>query len=1161
VSGAAVTPADAAARERISRDLDATLIVEAAAGTGKTTQLIRRMVSVLCSGRTTLERIVAVTFTEKAAGEMKLRLRAELDAALRAASPAQRVHLERALSELELAHINTIHGFCADLLRERPIEAGVDPSFEVLDDTAGDRLLEQAFDDWFEGVLGDPPEGVRRALRRASWKAERIGPREQLLSACRELCEHRDFRAPYAMPDYDRAGCIDAVVAGLFALGEHAARVGSSRDKLAQALRFFAKWSDDVRARERSRGRDHDGLEADLRAIQNRYEWSWKGGSGRLAEGIERDAVLQLRAQVHAALRAFLTVAEADLAARLQRELSEVVAAREARKRKLGVLDFVDLLLCTRDLLAHDAAVRAELQQRFTHVFVDEFQDTDPLQAEILLLLAGDDRAAGGVPGEPTPAPGKLFAVGDPKQSIYRFRRADVSLYERIKQRLVAQGAELLHLTTSFRSVPEIQAAVNVSFARLMTGAPDGSQAAYVALSPHRASAAAQPAIVALPVPEPYGGRGELTKKAVDESYPHAVASFVDWLLRESGWSVEDGGERVPVRARHVCLLFRRFQAFGEDKTRSLVRALEARRVPHVLVGGRSLHGREEAVALRSALCAIEWPDDELSVYATLRGPLFAISDDELLRFVHELAPAAIAREGAKVAGARARLHPLRTFSDEQRAAHPAVTEALAVLRGLHRGRNRRPIADTLARLLEHTRAHAGVAIWPTGEQALANMLAIIDTARAFETRAAVSFRGFVDWLEQKAERGDGSEATIVEEGTEGVRLMTIHKAKGLEFPVVVLCDPTAPIAPAVASRYTDVERGLWAQRLCGCRPQELIDREAEVLRHDEAENVRLAYVAATRARDLLVVPTFGDGRGSKPGVGWVDVLAPAIYPDDAAQRSARPAPGCPVFGGDSVLQRSMYAATVPGGGVAPGLHAGFGGGNDVVWWDPAVLALDAQAIGGVRQQHLLAQTERSPQWIDAYAAFRAQREQVLARASVATLVVRPVTQLAAVRAELPGQRSVTIERAAGERTGRPRGARFGALVHAILAHVPLDADPALITAVAALHARILAATEHERAAAITAVAAALESPLMQRATRALECRREVPVMHRLTDGTIARGIADLVFREAPGWVIVDFKTDAELSDGGPYAEQVLLYMEAVHAATGEPVSGALLSV
>jgi ATP-dependent exoDNAse (exonuclease V) beta subunit len=518
-------------------------------------------------------------------------------------------------------------------------------------------------------------------------------------------------------------------------------------------------------------------------------------------------------------------------------------------------------------------------------------------------------------------------------------------------------------------------------------------------------------------------------------------------------------------------------------------------------------------------------------------------------------------RDGKSATAARARLHPLRALAPEQRAAHPAVAEALAILRALHRGRNHRPIADTLGRLLEHTRAHAGVAIWPTGEQALANMLAMIDAARAFETRGALSFRGFVDWLEQKAERGDGSEATIVEEGTEGVRLMTIHKAKGLEFPVVVLCDPTAPLAPTAASRYTDVERGLWAQRLCGCRPQDLIDREADVLRHDEAENVRLAYVAATRARDLLVVPVFGDARGGKPNVGWVDVLAPAIYPLDAAQRSARAAPGCPSFGADSVLHRSTYAAAAPDRGIAPGLHTGFGGATEVVWWDPAVLALDAQAIGGVRQQHLLVQTERSRQWIDAYAEFRAQRDQVLARASTATLVMRKVTQLAAQRAEAPGQRIVAIERTPGERDGRPRGARFGALVHAILAHVSLDADGVLIAAIAALHARILGASEHERTAAVAAVSAALVHPLMLRAAQALECRREVPVMHRLGDGALARGIADLVFREPSGWVIVDFKTDAELQAGGAYAEQVLLYMEAVHAATGAPVSGALLSV
>src|SRR5262249_24878392 len=200
----------------------------------------------------------------------------------------------------------------------------------------------------------------------------------------------------------------------------------------------------------------------------------------------------------------------------------------------------------------------------------------------------------------------------------------------------------------------------------------------------------------------------------IRESFPDAVAAYVDWLVRSSGWKVEEPGRRgemVPIEARHVCLLFRRFQNYGDDVTRPYVRALEARRLPHVLVGGRSFHEREEIVAVRNALVAIEWPDDELRVFATLRGPFFALGDDALLAFPHQVG----------------RWHPLRRLYDEQRArlgeAEPEVADALAILGSLHGGRNRRPIAQTITRLLFAVRAHAGIAIWPTGEQALANCL------------------------------------------------------------------------------------------------------------------------------------------------------------------------------------------------------------------------------------------------------------------------------------------------------------------------------------------------------------------------------------------------------------------------------------------------------
>ncbi len=207
----------------IAEELDQNLFVEAAAGTGKTTALVGRLVSVIRHGWGSLDRIVAVTFTEKAAGEMKLRLREGIESCRQDPGiPAeQRQRLEAALEQLELARIQTIHGFCADLLRERPLEAGVDPLFEVAAETEADRLLDRAFDDWFERALGDPPEGVRRLLRQgpASRRPPRLsggaarGPRQRLRDAARKLTQHRDFDAAWKRDgSFDREASLDACV-------------------------------------------------------------------------------------------------------------------------------------------------------------------------------------------------------------------------------------------------------------------------------------------------------------------------------------------------------------------------------------------------------------------------------------------------------------------------------------------------------------------------------------------------------------------------------------------------------------------------------------------------------------------------------------------------------------------------------------------------------------------------------------------------------------------------------------------------------------------------------------------------------------------------------------------------------------------------------------
>ncbi|WP_438007318.1 UvrD-helicase domain-containing protein [Sorangium sp. So ce321] len=1234
---------DEPARRRIREDLRTTLVVEAAAGTGKTTALVSRVVAVLRrapeEGGGTLDRIVAVTFTEKAAGEMKLRLRAEIERARGDArsGPAERARLDEALAHLEAARIGTIHSFCADLLREWPVEARVDPLFQVAAADQAESLFDQAFDAWFQRTLNDPPEGVRRILRRRPRDGAQ-GPRDLLRGAAFKLAEHRDFTRPWRRDPFDRERAIDELLDRLAALADLGAEADREGDYLAQSLRTLDRYLAELRRREEvTGGRDHDGLEAELGEVARWKEWRWKGAGKAFGGDLSRAEVLAQRDRAKAELDAVLTAASADLAACLSRELRPPIEAYDALKARAGKLDFLDLLLCARNLLRSSRSVREELNLRFSHLFVDEFQDTDPLQAEILLLLAADDPAETDWT-RARPVPGKLFVVGDPKQSIYRFRRAEVALYEATKARLVACGASVLYLSTSFRSAPSIQEAVNAAFAPLMQGgAAEGervaSQARYVALERFREDPVEQPTVIALPVPRPYGDYGKISDFRVRQSIPDAVGAFVHHLIHagrgaapgERRWTVterERPGQRVPLEARHICLLFKRFQTFGEDATRAYVRALEARRIPHVLVGGRSFHDREEVMAVRSALLAIEWPDDELSVYATLRGPLFALTDDVLLLYrdrFQRLHPLFQPDEGALDVAVEGGARPLRE-----------VAEALAVLGRLHRERNRRPIADTLGGLLDETRAHAGIAIWPTGEQALANVLRVMDLGRRFEAGGATSFRAFVERLEVDAERGEVAEAPVVEEGTEGVRIMTVHRAKGLEFPVVILADPASPAVHQNPSRHVDPALGLWAEPIAGCVPAELVERRDEVLRRDREEAVRLAYVAATRARELLVVPAVGDARpGDGSSDGWLDVLHPVLYPPPRERRNARPAPGCPPFGTDTVLERPARCEADERDAVAPGEHAPMAGSHRVVWWDPSTLDLDREPEAGLRQQRIL-QADASGAGVTGagmavgagvtgagvtgaggagelgqrgHEVWQEARQRAIRDGSVAAVRVKTATEIsheaaAAAAAEAaaaeaarasgvtgaPAQRGggaaergkradalpvISFEQTVVAREGRPYGKRFGTLVHAVLAEVDLRAGEDAVRVVATAQARLLGAPAEEVDAAVAAALAALEHPLLRRAAESAArgaCERETPLLLRLEDGTIAEGVVDLSFRESVGdvgiWTVVDFKTGSDAGTAHAAQEaQVRLYVQAIAEATGERARGVVLRV
>ena len=1194
---------DDLARQRILTSLDESLLVEAAAGTGKTTVLVERLVAMLGTGRARVEGFVAVTFTRKAAGELKLRLRQSLDEAREhSQDPVEAENLGRAIAHLEEAQIGTIHSFCAEVLREYPVEAKIDPEFQELDESSGPTLYDLAFDRFMEERLESMPKGLRRALSRLALD-NRYTPNGQLLSALerlrdagRGLIDWRDYDAPWKRDAFEteREWAITELVERVERLAENLA-LGAARDPLVRALEPVALLAQWIGRSEALKLRDFDQLEARLISLRSQLRYAKeKRGRGKFAEAVPRRMILEARDRLLVQIDSFAEAANADLAASLHEELSSVIDAYEALKQERGCLDFQDLLIRCRDLVRDDAVVRKELKARFTHIFVDEFQDTDPVQTELLLLLSSAEDTTDF--WQVRPESGKLFLVGDPKQSIYRFRRADIALYERVKTQLESAGVGVVYLQRSYRALPGIQKLINRAFEPVMDGDTERGNPAYIPLLPARSEISHQPSAVVLPVPRPFSPWGRLTKKAIDESQPVATAGFVKALL-ESDFRVEEPGRGiVPIEPRHVCLLFRRFMNFGNDVTRPYTRALEALGVSHLLVGSRTYHRREEVETLRTALQAIEWPDDELAVFATLRGSLFAFSDEVLLQFRLTYG----------------RLHPFRAkhLQEEgldQETELSELVQALGFLGELHRQRNWRAIVQTVQALLSETRAWAGFALRPAGQQVLANVERVCELARRYELGGGRSFRGFVERLALEAKKPATSDSGFFEEGAQGVRLMTVHAAKGLEFPVVILADMTANLAPRDASRTVDEARGLCAQRLLQLKPLELLEREKVELRHERAEGERVAYVASTRARDLLVVPAIG----AKQRDGWLASLGRAVYPfplerdpDPALARDLGdilpefgpyslekwPArvdqesrdwvrPGCFQFPRDGALKGGDQVANAP--------QSDHDESYTVVWWDPNQLPAVPEANFGLKQTEILidkeavAQSGESPELerggenLRRYQAWRASHDQAIARGSKPRFESVSVTELAEQGELAPASKMNAVEILRIEGTEQPRvgGARFGSLVHAVLRDVPLDADRAVLQAASKMHGRLLDASKEEVAACPPLLERTLEHPLLQAAARLppSRVRREAQVFFRDRDQRLIEGVIDLALHLQeddggdPQWCIVDFKTndpDELLADEErleSYRCQLGWYAHALEGVVGSPVRSILM--
>jgi ATP-dependent exoDNAse (exonuclease V) beta subunit len=832
------TPVDAAVREEIRARLDVALCVEAGAGTGKTTALVSRVVEVIRTGRATVDSLAVITFTEKAAAELASRVREGLEAAMRGAPAEEAARLAAAIDGLARARIETIHAFCRHLLAERPVEARLDPAFQLLNDFEERLAFDAAYAAWARQQFdGDDPV-LRRAFNRGLEVADLRFVVEQV---------HR-FRAliPFERPEAEPA----AVGAFLDTLAEAVARLEalapacvSATDRGLAQIEAVRRLLGDCRRV----ASDADRLERILlRTPKIKAEGNqknWKPATACQEQKAICTEIGQRLEKLQRALRCEALVSLIPLA-------EEFVLRYAEERRQRGIAEFDDLLIWTRDLLRDTPEVRRYFRERFAVIVVDEFQDTDALQVEIILLLTSPDEE--GPIWSWRPAPGALFVVGDPKQSIYRFRRADVATYLRVRDEVLAEGRR--SIVQNFRSVPGVIDWVNRVFAPALSG--DG-QVGYTDLHAAR-DGGARPAVTLVP----FNGAGQAEQSRAAEAA--AIAATIQTVLSE-GWPVYDnevGGWR-PARAGDVVVLLPTRRALP-----ALERALGATGVPFRHEGGRAFFDRQEVHDLVAMLRAIDDPTDGIWLVAALRSVAFGCSDDAIARAV----------------AAGWRLDYRLPLPDDV----PEVADACRLLHSLHRARPSLSLVPLVRAVLRETRLVEIAQTAPGGEQAAANLLKVLDQARAFAESGSSGLRPFLHWIEQqRSARADEADAPVADHGDEVVRLLTIHAAKGLEFPIVVLSGLAENLGSTQPPAFVEVDQATGARRLHLRRGNDTDghletpgygDARKRERRHEEAERRRLLYVAATRARDRLVLPIAmaGDAPASLAGE-----LTSSIWPPE----------------------------------------------------------------------------------------------------------------------------------------------------------------------------------------------------------------------------------------------------------------------------------------
>ncbi len=1030
--------ADDLARAAIRENLDATLFVEAGAGTGKTSELVLRVLALAAQGRVSLGEVAAITFTEAAAADLRERIHDEL---VEVSAIPGGGWARTALHELDNASMTTIHGFAQRILLEHLLAAGLPLRIRVLDEIQSDADFERRFETLLDALL----DGVENETLVTASLAVGVTLGHLRLLALEIDRSWDRYRHPAAPP--------------VLLAGRLGPAVDAATKLLVDSMRAVCGWRAACRNDADSLvgligriGADLDRFDG-LADWADRLEWlcsigPWKSGNkGRKADwtGPEVDAVRNevaivdsLRSTQAARLR------ETVLGVLVRRLGVEAVSAAE-RRRRAGELYFHDLLVFARDLLENDQNVRRLVSARYSHILVDEFQDTDPLQLEIVRLLGQDH--------DGKPIPGKLFFVGDPRQSIYRFRGAEPELYEAAMRDLVPGGP--VRLTTNFRSVPGVIGWVNGVFAPLFASTGDPAVSAkpetgYAPLEPHRRRGPRVPVVI-------LGAQADSKLSAHERRVRESadIAAVIIAAMRD-GWPVESGTGMRAVQYGDIAVLVTRRTGLSELET-----AFDAADIPYRVDSTSLVYSSPEVRDLLACLRAVDSPGDEAALIAALRTPMLACGDDDLLRY-------------------RRRGGIWRLEGDPGADPGDPVAGAITRLAGLAGDRHRLGVVGTLEAVARDLGVFELASMTRHGREAVRRLRFVFGQARAFVESGGTTIAEMLEWMDRQAVGRVRARETTMGEADDEVRILTIHAAKGLEFPVVVVAElggnqpsPTASatvLFDSTGQAEVRLRREVETPGFASLAEAEL-DRAAQ-------EDLRLCFVAMTRARDHLVVSLHRSPASARGRPSLAERVASRLGDLQGLWEEGP-------IGAESATGRTRRAS------------AGQRGGLEGPASTPA-----------------------------AFARWRADRFEISRRTA------RPTSLAATELVDFAGR---VFPMGAAPRTGddepadqvrwrsRRAATSLGRAVHGVLQRVDL-AEGRLLDEMAASEASREGCAD--RVVEVIALArSALGTPIVAAAAAQKECWRELPVTVPV-DAGVLEGVVDLCFAEGDHLVVVDYKTD-----------------------------------